>query len=134
MGTYYGTARSNYVRVKDAAAFRAFIGSFPDLELQEHEAGFVFYAAGDHGWDFSRDDDAEEMDVEAFAEALSEHLAEGQVAVLIEVGNEKLRYLTGSALAVDWRGNTVDVSLFSIYEKAATVFRVDPETITAAEY
>ena len=57
---------------------------------------------------------------------LAEHLAEGQVAVLMECGAEKLRFITGFATAVSWTGETVRISLDDIYQKAQEAFGVEP--------
>jgi hypothetical protein len=57
----------------------------------------------------------DEIDV---ARELSEHLAEGSVAVLEEVGAERLRYLNGWAQAVDHRGEKITVTLDDVYAKA----------------
>ena len=61
-------------------------------------------------------------------------LVEGQVAVLMEVGSEKYRYVTGQTIAVRWDGRVVHLSLNDIYEKAAREFGVDVKSITPAEY
>ena len=69
------------------------------------------------GWpdSFWNDDlgDYEEIDVSG---QLAEHLADGEVAVLMEAGSESLRYVTGSAVAVNNRGENVEVYVESIYE------------------
>lgn len=43
------------------------------------------------------------------------------MAVLEEVGAEKLRYLIGQALAVNHRGETISVSIDDIYKKIKQV-------------
>jgi 3-deoxy-D-arabino-heptulosonate 7-phosphate (DAHP) synthase class II len=57
----------------------------------------------------------DEIDV---ASELAPHLAEGSVAVLEQVGAEKLRYLSGWAEAVNHRGEKILVTLDDVYEKA----------------
>jgi hypothetical protein len=64
---------------------------------------------------------------------LAEHLSKGQVAILMEVGAEKQRYLTGEAIAVNSKGRVVFLSLGDIYRKAAREFRVPENEITYAE-
>ena len=49
---------------------------------------------------------------------LSGHLADGWVAILMEAGAEKLRYVSGFAIAVNNRGAIETVHLSDIYEKA----------------
>ena len=46
-------------------------------------------------------------------------MAEGEVAVLIEVGAEKLRYLCGQAVAVKSDGEILCVNLGQIYQLIA---------------
>jgi hypothetical protein len=43
------------------------------------------------------------------------------VVVLLEVGNENLRYLGGTAIAVNNRGETVFIDLDGIYHAAQTL-------------
>ncbi len=47
--------------------------------------------------------------VEDLCEALAGHLADGEVAVLFEIGHEKLRYLIGTAVHAS--GKRVDINL-----------------------
>ena len=85
----------------------------------------------DSGWPTQRfneetgDDD--EVDVPG---ELAAYLKDGEVAVLIEVGSEKLRYLCGYATAVNSTGKTVNMSLEGIYESARKL----GSDITRAEY
>jgi hypothetical protein len=65
---------------------------------------------------------------------LAQHLPKGEVAVLMEIGAEKLRYLTGIAIAVNYKGRATVVSLDDVYRKAACTFRVPESKITQAAY
>lgn len=58
----------------------------------------------------------EEREVDLVAE-ISSHLADGEVAILQEVGAEKLRYLTGYSIAVNSLGQTFSVDIDDIYQK-----------------
>lgn len=130
MANWHGTARSNYFHVKDDEAFEAWANSL-SLDCFQDDEGR--YAIAAQGWPTSNYDDEEDEEYEVFLTMdLSTHLREGEVAVLMEVGNEKLRYLTGTAVAVNHKGEQVSVSLDSIYEKAALAFGND--NITLAEY
>ena len=141
MANYYATARSNYFAVKDEKAFRewtALLG-LTILEPTHHDKvadGVPRFgiAPGDFdegGWPSCRyneitgDDD--EIDVIG---QLSAHLADDEVAVLMEVGNEKLRYVSGTATAVNSKGEIAHLDLDSIYELA----RALGPNITLAEY
>lgn len=57
----------------------------------------------------------EEIDLAA---ELAAHLPPQEIAVLIETGSEKLRYLVGEAIAVGPAGEIASVSLDSIYDLA----------------
>lgn len=142
MANYYATARSNYFAVKDETAFREWAGLLGLTILEPDHRDKVAdgvprfgIASGDcddsGGWPTSLADektgDYEDIDV---AEQLAAHLADNEVAVLIEVGNESLRYVTGAAVAVNNKVRTVRVNLDSIYAAAR---KLGPN-ITRAEY
>jgi len=123
MAQWIGHARTNYFGVKDEAAFRA---AFVTVEVEIVEIrgmdGMRFALLGNDeygGFPSMRyvDDEDELVDIDVTG-MLIEHLADGEVAVLQEVGAEKLRYLTGAAWAVNNKGERVDVSIDDIYELA----------------
>jgi len=144
MSDWYGSARSNHFCVKDKDAFLKWVDTVPDLIAQgcEGEDGqigegvFMIYSDDQYGgWPAYRtvDDADDDQEIDLLAE-LSKHLAKGEVAVLMEIGAEKIRYLSGIAQAVDWRGRTARVSLTDIYEVAAKTFRVAKKKISEAAY
>src|SRR5437660_492710 len=121
MANWYGHARSNYFRVKDKAEFVRWAESIGDLEIIEDDAGRVglLSSSENGGWPYSRY--AEEKDQEEEIDLLggiASHLQEGSVAVLVEIGAERSRYLTGYAHAVNSKGEVRRVSLDDIYEAA----------------
>lgn len=129
MANYTATTRSNYFAVKDEAAFTAWCAqrSLHHWDREEDGQPRRFAISADTGdccgwpmYDWA-DDGSDTVEID-FPEELAQHLAEGEVAVLIEIGNEKLRYLTGCAVAVDHTGETLVVSLDDIYEEAAKAF------------
>jgi len=61
---------------------------------------------------------------------LAGHLKEGWVAVVREIGFEKMRYLVGYSVAINSRGQSIEVSLDQIYEDAKRL----GEHVTACEY
>ena len=133
MANWYGTARSNYFHVKDETQFLAWVDALNLDSFRDKEGRYAIAADNDQGWPSSYYDDdlGEEFPLDLPIE-LSLHLADGEVAVLMEVGNEKLRYLTGYAVAVNHKGDLVSVGLDEIYKKACQAFHVD--AITRAEY
>ena len=136
MANWYGTARSNYFRVKDAEVFvqwakRRGLGVF---KIERGADIFAIHggdSTGDGSWPSYDLDEDSEIDL---VRELAEHLPKGQVAVLMEIGAEKLRYLTGVAIAVNHKGRVVQLTLSDIYYKAARAFRVAESEITQATY
>lgn len=145
MSNWYGTARSNYFAVKDMDAFLAWAEALSLEVLNDNEMPTLVAIApatstdtGD--WPSHRFIDVEDENVEDpdetedevdIVQELAAHLADGQVAVLISAGAEKLRYVTGHAVAFDNTGKAVEISLSQIYTLAFDTFGVHP---TAAEY
>ena len=134
MANYYASARSNYFQVKDSKVFEEWVDSIPGLGIFTKQGdSATLYAICDNGgdacgWPSYDHENDREIDL---AEELAEHLAEGQVAVLIEVGAEKLRYLSGHAVAVNWKGEVEWLNLNRIYDLAEERWGIRP---TAAEY
>jgi hypothetical protein len=133
MANWYGHARTNYFRVKDQEAFAQWAKSRGNLEVIRDAEGRVGLLS-DHeygGWpDFKYDEATDETQECDLFQDVAAHLQEGSVAVFMEVGAEKLRYLTGFALAVNSQGETVETSLDGIYELAKSL----GDEVTEAEY
>lgn len=137
MSNWYGAARSNYFRVKDVEAFEAWAD---ERGLQVITQGFGnkrlygIYPEGtdDGSWPSLIYDEAlgEHVDCDIYEE-IAAHLAEGEIAVLVVTGAEKLRYLTGCAAAVHSSGDMLLLSINDIYDLAKAKWGVEP---TAAEY
>lgn len=131
MANWYGSSRSNYFKVEDEDAFREWAES-RNLDVWNSQGGLFGIAPSpmseDGSWPSYDDDDDCEIDFQA---ELIEHLAEGQVAVLMTIGNEKLRYLTGYSVALAWDGRRISVDINDIYDKVQAEFGLQP---TAAEY
>jgi hypothetical protein len=142
MANFYAPARSNYFAVKDEKAFRKWADrlGLTVLEPDHHDKtadgirrlGIAPGNCGDNGgWpDSTYDEDEDEVDEFDLTEELAPHLADDEVAVLMAVGNEALRYVTGTAVAVNSRGKTVTINLDAIYDAAREL----GPNITRAEY
>ena len=142
MANYYATARSNYFAVKDETAFREWAARIglnildPTLHAPVVDGNRRFGIAPGDGDDSGAwptsfyNDDTDDFDDIDVSEELSVHLADGEVAILMEVGNEKLRYVSGSAVAVNNKGKSVYVNIDSIYSKSRKLGK----NITRAEY
>jgi hypothetical protein len=123
MANYYGIGRTNYFRVKDEAAFREAVEGLSGMTLRTRSESDLFMLMDDNpdggGWcvlpkgaDGEADWDAEYVDI---ADFLAAHLADGEVAIVMESGHEKYRYVTGWAIAVNSRGERKCVSIDDIY-------------------
>lgn len=124
MANYYAQARSNYFRVKNPEAFLDWAEDF-DLRVLKHNTPEnetlygVMPSANEDGWPNQRctlkldengyEDVVETVEVD-FVDELSHHLVAGEVAVLMQIGSEAHRYLTGEAS----RSPTTDVPAPSI--------------------
>lgn len=135
MSNYGGIARSNYFQVKDEEAFRSDMERLELTVVNNHDdKGFALLADGhEAGWPTSvYDEEADEdLDVD-IADEVAKHLADGQVAVLMEVGHEKLRYVNGFACAVNSSGETRRVSLDDIFDRAKEIAGEGVEVTDAA--
>lgn len=141
MANYHATARSNYFAVKDEMTFRQW-AEFAGLQVLESDHkekpsdGIRRFAIApgngdDGGWPTHRyNEETGEYDELDLPSELATYLKNGEVAVLIETGSEKLRYLCGYATAVNHKGETTGMSLEGIYEIARNL----GPNITRAEY
>ena len=128
------TARSNYFRVKEGAAFRAWANRRGLYVVPTEQGGqnyFMIQPADGGSWPSeSRDDQTGALEEFDLVPELARHLAEGDVAVLMEVATEGSRYVAGVALALNAAGETRRVCLDDIYELAETL----GTQVTKAEY
>ena len=140
MANYYATARSNYFRVKNTQAFEDWCSKWhldcwskPYTDIGDRYA-ISPNADTEAGWPYCGLDEATDEYYEIdFPKELASHLDPRDIAILIEVGWEKLRYLTGEAVAVHANGKTTRISLYDIYDQASREFG-DDITVTEATY
>jgi hypothetical protein len=127
MADWYGCARSNYFRVKDVPKFVEFCERWSIAPIYQKDdgknpVGFLCEEDGNGslptGFTDTVDGKVVELTFGDFLDELSQHLAYGSVAIMMECGAEKLRYITGQAVAINSRGQTREVSLNDIYKKA----------------
>jgi hypothetical protein len=127
MANYEAYARSNYFQVTSADAFGAFcrrwqltpITPITQGESEQTLHGFLC----DEGFPSCEyyDVDKDEYVEGDFTADLADVLADGAVAIVQEIGHEKLRYLVGFARAINNKGETAEISIDDIYEKAAAL-------------
>ena len=127
MANYICSARSNYFKVGEPKAFIEWINQFDGVYFEERNnepeatnmVGALFCEDSDGGgwpcyvWDEETETD---RDVDFFKE-FSQFLAPDSVAVFVEVGSEKLRYLVGYACAVNHKGEIIQISLTDIFKR-----------------
>lgn len=130
MANYIPFVRSNYFKVKDPEKFKEFCAELSlDLIIKndDHEKSKTLHPDNLYGFIINNDcglpstkyneetDEHEEID---FFKLLAPHIADDHVAVIMEIGYEKMRYLTGLAWALNNKGALKSVSLEDIYDKA----------------
>lgn len=139
MANFNGTARSNYVKVKDVAAATAALQPFGN-EIHKHPDNddyiAIFGGCCDTGifLTLRADDDGEDEELD-FAVWAQEHLAPGQVLVLMTAGAEKQRYVSAWAEAHTWDGRSVSIQLDTALDNLIrSELGLDPDTVAPATY
>ena len=121
--------RSNYFAVKDEPSFRYFCRRWGLQPIENHQGLHGFYQT-DLGNELEDEILISSYGYGAFEEELANLLAYENVAVLMEIDHDKMRYFTGSALAINSRHESKRIDLSDIYELAEGL----GEFMTAAEY
>lgn len=139
MANFNGTARSNYVKVKDVAAATAALEPFGN-EIHKHPDNADYIAIFGGCYDTGiflttmEDDDGDDIELD-FAAWAQEHLAPGQVLVLMTAGAEKQRYVSAWAEAHTWDGRSVAVRLDTELDNLIrSVLGLDPDSVAPATY
>lgn len=139
MANYIATCRSNYFKVKDPETFLAAMELIPNIVVDSDNNDETFYILGDDpdgaGWPnwIYDDETGEETEVDLFA-TVANHLQDGEVAVFMEAGAEKQRYVIGCAVAVNSKGECRTIHLHDIYDIAKAELTDNPTKVTVAEY
>lgn len=124
MADYTAYFRSNYFAVKDAGGFQFFCAEFNCAMMTKIEGEQTLYGfyGNDHGIPVTRYNEEKQSWEEAdLLSALADHLTDDYVAIVMEVGFEKMRYLIGEAHAVNAAGEIASLDLDEIYERAAAL-------------
>lgn len=149
MANYCCTVRTNYFQVKNPKEFRQFMntvcGSEDSVELWERTAedGTLHFGFGCYGGiagvipvdeNGKLDEDYDVSDAyDAFLAGLQKHVAENDAVIIMEVGNEKLRYLSGNAAIItSTKVDFVDLE-FTAMQKASEVLGL-PDFSTRLTY
>jgi len=138
MANYYASARTNYFLVKDVEAFTTDINAVTnDVEIITQEkdgvqlVGLLGTDPDGSGFPYSQysDEDGEYLEIN-WDKIFQAHLEDGWVAIIMESGAEKLRYISGYAVAYNNKGETRTIDLTNIYKLAMEL----GTNITPAEY
>lgn len=148
MANYYSTTRTNYFRVKDPDAFRDFMktvwSSEDSVQVWEERKGYKDdvprYGFGCYseilGIGVGEPDTYGlfyDYDYEAFCQRLSEFVAEDDAIIIMEAGNEKLRYVVGTATVIT--STSVEfLNLSDLAVKSAAKMLNNPDWKTCLEY
>lgn len=135
MANYYEQTRSNYVKVKDKEAFRAFLDRFGGavLAIEDDKGRVGFLAQEGLPSAYMPDEAGNEGEDVDFVNELAGHLADHEVLIVMGTGYEKMRYLVGYAIAINNKKERREIDLAQIYELAKQLTR-KPKRITRAEY
>lgn len=133
MATFTGLGRTNYFRVRDTGRLEELLsGSGITVEHEAVGDRVVLLDAEGSDWTIYSDDD--DYEGTWLPDVIAEHLAPGETAIFQSIGNEKLRFLSGYAVAVSASGEQVQIALDDIYDQAAARFGVPADTISRAIY
>lgn len=126
MANYTATFRSNYFAVKDAELFKIFCDEFSLEMITKSEGDVALYGflnkGNEAGIPLTRyNEGSGEWEGVDFLSLLAEHLAPDYVAVVMEIGSEKMRYLIGEAYAINSKGQSVTLTLGAIYNRVAAL-------------
>ena len=138
MATYYGTGRSNYVKVRNDEAFEDFIENFDSLEIIRDDEGRYGLLSDDENGEYPQYFFDEEQGVEIweydFIQEISKYLVDepDNIFVWMSAGHEKMRYVSGFSVAVNAKGNVTALGLEDIYNKCKKELSFEPST--RAEY
>lgn len=121
--------RSNYFYVRDVNTFTSWILSFENYEVltTEHNGDILYGFCCEDGGIPCWDEEDNEID---FVADLAHHLVFGEVAVIMIIGNDKMRSLGGTSYAINYEGIYREVDLSDIYDSAKEIGNLH----TLAEY
>ena len=146
MANYYCTIRTNYFHVKDEEKFRELMsrayGCEDDIELFERIDddgnrlfGFGTYGsiAGVRNAQEDEDEDCDESSYDEFIDELQRCVADDDAVIIMESGNEKLRYVVGSAFVITSK-DTYYMDIDSVASQKAAEMLGNPAYKTQLNY
>ena len=153
MANYYGTGRSNYVKVKNEETFIKVVEQYGLLHKKDSEGRIAVISQQENGEtnDFIFVDDENQfnelkqlglvsktaeydddtVELPEFTSFICSFLKDGEIMIWEHAGHEANRYVSGYSVAFNNKNERVGVSLDEIYKKATKKFKTTP---TRAEY
>lgn len=146
MANYCCTIRTNYFHVKDEEKFRALMyrvyGCEDNIELwQERDAngntvfGFGVYGgiSGLRNAGADEDDEYDESSYDEFIDGLQECVADDDAIIILEAGNEKMRYIIGAATIIT-SSKFAYLDITDLAKQKASEFLCNPSWQTQCTY
>lgn len=133
MATYHCTIRTNYFHVKDEEKFQAAMkevcaDNAVSIWEEKDQTGCSVFCFGVYGRIFGINDSCDE-----FIERLQECVADNDAIIIIEAGNESLRYVTGKATIITSH-KAECFNITRLAEKKAMELLGNPAWETKCEY
>ena len=124
MANYYELGRTNYFNVKEPEVFKEELSNY-SVELISNSQGQVGFISGDLEdgipWMKYNPDTEEDEEID-WVEIISRHIVPDELAIMVWIGNEKLRYLSSGVIAIDSNGIFAETGLNKFYEELADKF------------
>lgn len=113
MSNFEGHARSNSVLVKDIDGLRKSLSEY-DIEIKDDSDGYyIFYADNQIVSLINKNDVSKNLDPQI---DIIPYLEDDEILIIIECGNEKLRYLHGGAYAYKKNYEPIEIRTDNIYD------------------
>jgi hypothetical protein len=130
MANYIPHARTNEFKVKDVKAFTEWMDDFDAALFWNDDKCTIIFSESIPSYVYNDETD-EERDVD-FTQEIFPFLADGAVAIVTEIGYEKMRYLVGISVAVNQYGAEIVVNLDDIYTQVNEIWSV--KDVSRCEY
>lgn len=136
MANWYGTARTNYVKVQDFEGLKNSLQKF-DITIEKHplQEAYACLIPSTEDGDFPSyvwDEDTDKEVSFSFEDDVMPYIEEDEVLVMQVAGAEKHRYISGYSAAFVRTGSDVEsvhVNMNEIYDKAAQAFGIQQNCI-----
>lgn len=145
MANYCCATRTNYFHVKDPEAFQRFMDGVVSCEdsvsvwSETDRDGDLVFGFGCYSPILGvkpedADQDADfDYDYDEFVNGLADHVAEDDAIIILESGNEKLRYLVGSAMVITSKQSEY-LDIATVAAEAAAEMLKNPSWKTRVAY